>query len=653
MGMKCKVSLWGIITTTILGFSILFSGCNKDEVNAEVKYYGKVVRVNSGLPFPNLEVKVTDGNNTHCQTFTDTEGKFSLLVKVNEINGNYYVLVGDISCVQKRIEFPGFGQAEIDLGTIEIEGPALPVVKTKPISNVSDNKATSGGEVVSDGRSPVTARGVCWSKSEYPTTENGHSTNGSGLGEFTSQLVELEAGATYYVRAYATNSVGTGYGEQLTLSTSTGLPRVITDSVFEITSTTAKCAGNVEANFGYAITARGVCWSDATATPTPNNGHTEEVAATGKFTSLMIGLEHSHTYYVRAYAVSEKGIGYGETIKFTTTDGKPVVETGAVSNITATTATISATVISQGDSPLTACGVCWSNATSSPSLSDDHTDEVARVGEFTSKMINLTGMSTYYVRAYASNQNGTVYGNTVSFFTAATADGLPIVSTLDPGENITSTSISTGGNVTNDGGFPVTECGVVYSTLPYPTLNNAEKVVGGSGVGYYSATITGVSPSEKTYYIRAYATNVNGTSYGDQVIVTPEKSEYLSLKTMSYGGYTYRIKFMGELSWYDGNNACQNMVVGGYSDWFMPDKAEVQAIIAAYGLWNKTVTTTDNSSLRMNGCTNIWTGQDSGNYAYYYYIKDTGGSSYKWMWALGSDTSSKSNVKGVFAVRKY
>jgi|GEM_PF-2293658 len=654
--MKTRFTWLTCIAVLLVGLgSFVISSCNKEDPNAIVQYVGKVVYAQTTTPFPDCLVQVTDGSNIHCQGKTDGEGSFALTVRVDEINDRYYFLAGDVTCVPKQVALFGFGQSRVDLGTIEVEGPALPVVTTKAISNITAESANCGGNVVSDGRLDVTARGVCWSRTEEPTLDDDYTTNGTGKGEFQSKLTHLERGATYYVRAYATNAKGTAYGEQITFTTNTGLPQIVIDSIFDKTSSSAQCSANVISDGGYAITARGICWSDISASPTINHQHTDEIATTGKITSMMIGLLASHTYYVRAYAVNEKGIGYSETVKFTTTDGKPIVETGNVSNVTATSAMVEANVISQGDSPLTECGVCWSSTTSSPSITDEHTEEVARVGEFTSKMINLIGMTTYYVRAYATNANGTVYGNTVSFFTAATADGLPIVETLDPGENITTNSISTGGNVTNDGGFPVIEHGVVYSTLPYPTLDNASKVAAGSGMGYYSATITGITPATKTYYIRAYATNANGTAYGDQVVVTPERSEYITLKTMVYGGYTYRIKFIGEMSWTEGNTACSNMVYGGYSDWFMPDNGEVQAIITAYGLWNKGVSgSTGYSQLFMDGCSTIWTSSSSSSsYATCYYIEDIGSSS-TWLWTWAStSTEDKLNINGVYAVRKY
>ncbi|MCE5348065.1 MAG: gliding motility-associated C-terminal domain-containing protein [Bacteroidales bacterium] len=95
----------------------------------------------------------------------------------------------------------------------------VPVLSTGTVTNISTNTATSGGSVSDDGGQSVIARGVCWSTSSNPTVSGSHSADGSGTGSFTSSLTDLSEGTTYYVRAYATNSVGTGYGNELSFTT--------------------------------------------------------------------------------------------------------------------------------------------------------------------------------------------------------------------------------------------------------------------------------------------------------------------------------------------------------------------------------------------------------------------------------------------------
>ncbi len=88
-----------------------------------------------------------------------------------------------------------------------------PVVTTTSTTDITYNSATSGGIVTDDGGTPVTARGVCWSSFGTPTIADECTTNGTGIGSFVSYMTDLEPGVTYFVRAYATNNIGTGYGE--------------------------------------------------------------------------------------------------------------------------------------------------------------------------------------------------------------------------------------------------------------------------------------------------------------------------------------------------------------------------------------------------------------------------------------------------------
>ena len=97
--------------------------------------------------------------------------------------------------------------------------PTMPTVTTSYITNITINTATSGGNVTSEGGYDVTARGVCWSTNPNPTINDNKTTDGSGSGNFTSNLTNLTGNTTYYVRAYATNEKGTSYGEEKSFKT--------------------------------------------------------------------------------------------------------------------------------------------------------------------------------------------------------------------------------------------------------------------------------------------------------------------------------------------------------------------------------------------------------------------------------------------------
>jgi len=196
----------------------------------------------------------------------------------------------------------------------------VPVLTTVAISNITQTTATCGGNITSDGGATVTARGVCWSTGQTPTIADTKTTDGTGAGSFTSALTGLTANTTYYVRAYATNNVGTGYGSAMSLTTSleTGqIPVLTTSSVSNILQTTATCGGNITSDGGATVTTRGVCWSTG-QTPTITDSKTTDGTGAGSFTSDMTGLTANTTYYVRAYATNSAGTGYGSAMSLTT-----------------------------------------------------------------------------------------------------------------------------------------------------------------------------------------------------------------------------------------------------------------------------------------------------------------------------------------------
>lgn len=491
-------------------FALLAVGLTacKEENDAEVTYKGTVVNTVDSNPFPNLEVKVTDGEHINQTVHTDDAGFFSLLVRFNEINSKYYLLIGDSSTVPVRKDFKGFGQSEIDLGVIEVEGPKPPVVKTIEPTDITANGATTGGEVTDDGRASVTKRGICYSTEEYPTIEKTTTINGNGKGTFQTILSELEHNTTYYIRAYATNRIGTTYGEQYSFTTTSGEAVVTTDSVTAITATSARCSGTVTGDGGFPVIARGICWAK-TPDPTTLDEIAMEGSGKGSFICAMRNLEADQTYYVRAYATNQTGTSYGEQIKFQTLDGLPVVKLDSTAGITATGATVYATVVSDCGIAVSARGVCWST-TQYPTIDNDHTTTGKGLGSFTSKMTNLEYGTTYYVRAYATNATETAYSEQVVINTLS---GAATVITNDV-TNITAISATCGGNITNDGSLTITARGIAYSTTQYPTIEGTH-TTDGKGTGSFTSTMTNLK-DETTYYVRAYATNAAGTTYGEQ-----------------------------------------------------------------------------------------------------------------------------------------
>jgi pectin methylesterase-like acyl-CoA thioesterase len=197
---------------------------------------------------------------------------------------------------------------------------------TMPVTYISTTFATSGGIVLNSGNDAVTARGVCWSTVTTPTIADSKTADGSGSGAFTSSITGLTAGQTYYLRAYATNSAGTGYGNEVSFTTLAALaaPAVITDSVSNIVNTEAVGYGNVTEWGGTAITARGICWSTS-HNPTTSNDNNTNGTTEGKYTAPIGGLTLGATYYVRAFATNNVGTSYGSEVSFTTPEPQPDV----------------------------------------------------------------------------------------------------------------------------------------------------------------------------------------------------------------------------------------------------------------------------------------------------------------------------------------
>jgi hypothetical protein len=196
--------------------------------------------------------------------------------------------------------------------------PTPPVVTTANVSGITQTSVVSGGNVTNDGGAEVTARGVCWSTIQNPTTSSSKTVDGTGSGAFTSNISGLVANTNYYIRAYATNSEGTSYGNEVTFATNPILLATLTTAeVISITTMFAVSGGEITSDGGGTITARGVCWS-TTQNPTTTDSKTTDGSGTGSFTSNITGLNAGINYYVRAYATNSAGTVYGNQWSFTT-----------------------------------------------------------------------------------------------------------------------------------------------------------------------------------------------------------------------------------------------------------------------------------------------------------------------------------------------
>lgn len=490
-------SLPEVITAEVTGISSNTAHCG-----GEVTSGGNGIVSARGLCYGTRQNPTIYDNVINCG---DSLGVFEADIENLDINTLYYVRA--FATNEKGTGY-GMQKSFTTLGQV-------PTVVTIPITSITSNSAVSGGTITDDGGNTVTAKGVCWSTEQDPTIDNAHTMDGTGDEAYVSNLTDLLPNTHYYVRAYATNSEGTGYGSELTFTTSAALASLTTKEVTDITQTTAKCGGNITDGGGMEITARGICWNTE-HNPTINDNHTEDGSGIGDFDSELTGLSANVKYYVRAYATSDYGTSYGNEVEFTTQMGMPTVTTKSVTGITASSAQCGGEVTNNGGGAITARGVCWST-NHNPTTNDNHTADGAGVGEFTSSITGLSNNVTYYVRAYATNAHGTSYGEERSF---TTQEGLAVVTTSDV-TNITATSAVSGGVVTDDGGYTVIARGVCWSTSQDPTTSDAH-TTNGTGTGTFTSSLTSLTYNT-TYYVRAYATNSNGTSYGEEKVFTTSK----------------------------------------------------------------------------------------------------------------------------------
>jgi hypothetical protein len=199
---------------------------------------------------------------------------------------------------------------------------ALPTVTSAAAISIGYTTAISGGTINNDG-GDATEGGVCWSTNSNPTVALSTKTiDWGGIGSFTSSIAGLAPGTTYYVRAYATNSVGTAYGSQVVFTTTAfSLPIITTTAISAIANTNAISGGSVISDGGDVATVSGLVW-DTSSNPTITlNTQTISSYGIGSFTSFITGLAAGTTYYVRAYATNGAGTSYGNEVIFTTTTG--------------------------------------------------------------------------------------------------------------------------------------------------------------------------------------------------------------------------------------------------------------------------------------------------------------------------------------------
>lgn len=451
----------------------------------------------------------------------------------------------------------------------------VPTLNTTAVNNITYNSAISGGNITSDGGDVVAGRGICWNTVGDPTIADNITSNGTGIGTFTSNLTNLYGNNTYYIRAYATNGVGTVYGNQITFSIPYGLATVETYEATKINSNSVVCGGSIINNGGVPITDIGLCYSN-NPNPTISNNILSMGSGTGIFINTISNLTTSSTYYVRAFATNIFGTSYGNQITFATL-GLASVSTYDFKNMTSNSVICGGYINSDGGATITECGVCY-GTNHDPTIDNSKITMSKSTGDFSDKIIGLTPNTTYYFRAYAINSVGTAYGNEISFktFTGSVTDiegnvynTIAIGNQIWMVENLKTTKYNDGTSIPN-----VTDNALwgVLNTPCYCWYNNdvTNKSIYGTLYNWYAVNTGKLAP--KGWHV-------------------PSNTEWTTLFTF-LGGESVagsKLKETGTMHWESPNNATNETsftaLPGGYRS---PGNGYFNSIGSCGGWWNST-----------------------------------------------------------------
>jgi uncharacterized protein (TIGR02145 family) len=386
--------------------------------------------------------------------------------------------------------------------------PVLPLLSTASISVISTTSAVSGGTVSDDGGAAIISAGVCWNTSDNPDITNNKTTTNSVSGAFTCNIAQLNPGTTYYVRAYATNSAGTGYGSSVSFKTLGDKPAPNSLKATEILTTSASLNATINPNsLSTAVTFEYGLTTDYTSTSIPSQSPLTGASDVSVSVSLT-GLNPGKLYHFRIKAENSLGITISDDMTFTTLGQAPSVISQSVSNITMNSATVNG-FVNPGYLSTTAN---FEYGTNNFGNSVSPVQTLVATGEsqsVTAVLSGLTAGTTYYFRIAATNELGTGNGE---FLTFTTLD-IPILSTNFL-SNITTSSASGGGIITSDYGAPISQRGLCWNTTTNPTISD-NKAISGSSSANFSVDLSGLTPNT-IYYLRAFATNAAGTGYGEE-----------------------------------------------------------------------------------------------------------------------------------------
>ena len=510
---------------------------NSVGITAQIVYNEDATINESGFSWSGTEHSPTVENGTKIEV-TPKDNKLTSNITGLEEGKTYY------ATAYARTRDGYFYSEPIEFST---EKTAKPAISTPLATDVEETTAIINATITNTGGSNITAKGICWSKTnkEPSISDEANSqflpANNEGygitlkLGEKTA--TKLQKGTKYFVRAYATNKNGINYSATAEFNTAeTYQPTLSNFAISETTETSGRITAKVT-DGGAPLEASGVCYSLSNTTPAINDASGTVVlpmpTPATSIDLLLQSLEKGKVYNVRAYATNRNGTGYSVVGELRTMQNvAPVLTSITVMNINDDNALAKAFVSSTGgkDMTITAKGFVWTiGQGGEPTLENCGPNKIISQSATNNFEATLTGLlypyRDYTVRAYATNTEGlTGYSEPISFRTG-TSEKASISNNSEQTyiSNITSKSARVRAVVESDGGAPITETGVCWSSTTPPSAEGPNHIKATlASDNSFTVTITGLT--HETYYnVRAYAINKNGTAYSDNLSLTTEK----------------------------------------------------------------------------------------------------------------------------------
>ena len=442
----------------------------------------------------------------------------------------------------------------------------IPALTTSGYSALGTVTATVSASIVTNGDDPIIASGFCWSSSsQSPTLSDSHISNGAISGNFSSSLTDLTSGTTYFVRAYATNALGTTYGNRISLTalqlgTLADMNKTYGDAAFTLTKPTSASLGaftysssntNVATVLGNTVTIVGAGSSTITATQAAAG-----VYASVQTTAALTVDKANQVLTLSPLPVNKPLKDFGaEAIQLTASSSSslsPVISLGSGSAATlngsnqlesiGSTGTVTVILNQAGNTNYNSASLTQSfdvvksnqqisfgaltssyygaaafalTGTAGSSLAVAYTSSNTNVATVFGSTLTIVGVGSTNITA--SQEGNGVYNpapTVVQTYTVNASGAMVNATTALSG--ITASAATSGGTVSSIGSSAVSARGVCWSTTANPTAALATRTSDANGIGNFSSSITGLTSGTK-YYVRAYATNGSGTTYGPEL----------------------------------------------------------------------------------------------------------------------------------------